>query len=235
MGGIVRIVVVVLTGGLSVWLAFRYGLILVAKEYLHWAVLSLKPVLPVLKVFAVKRTSQPFSRIAIKGFIALLGPGLWRLITMRAKAVGGAFGAGVAWWRAQALWLRTVIGFGIIGTAMFFGFGLFVLPFWLPILMPLFKRVHFFWMDKVLLGRLRPIILRIRRTMRTNPVLRTVRRPHRWLLYSMIVGVRRTSRSTRGWFLSRKRRAPGPVGAGQSPAGNNAGATSAPANVGGAG
>jgi hypothetical protein len=227
---IVRILVVVVTGGLSVWLAFRYGLVLVAKEYIHWAVLSLKPLLPMVKVFAVKRTSQPFSRIAAKGFIALLGPGLWRVITMRAKAVGGAFGAGVAWWKAQALWLRTVIGFGIIGTAMFFGFGLFVLPFWLPILMPLFKRIHFFWMDKVLLGRLRPVILRMRRVMRTNPVLRTLRRPHRWLLYWMIVGVRRSSRSTRGWFVSRTQRPP-PAAAAGEPGRSDAGTGGAPANA----
>jgi hypothetical protein len=229
---IVRILVVALTGGLSVWLAFKYGLVLVAKEYLHWAFLTLRPlVLPVVKVFALKRTSQPFSRIAVKGVIVLIGPGLWRIITMRAKAVGGAFGAGVAWWKAQALWVRTLIGFAIIGGAMFFGFGLFVLPFWLPILMPLFKKVHFFWMDKVLLGRLRPVILRIRRTMRTNPVLRTLRRPHRWLLYWMIVGVRRSSRSTRGWFISRAQRRASPMAAGEPQGRSDAGTGGAPANV----
>ncbi len=227
---IVRILVLFLSGGLAVWLAVRYGLVLVAREYLHWAFLSLKPVLPVVKVFAFKRTSQPFSRVAVKGFIALLGPGLWKLIQLRAKAVGGAFAAGVAWWMARPLWLRTLIGFAIVGGAMFFGFGLFVLPFWLPILMPLFKKVHFFWMDKLLLNRLAPFIRKIRRTMRSNPILRTLRRPHRWLLYWLITSVRRGSRSTRGWVVRRNRRPASNQVAAPGKAPSDAGATRAPAN-----
>lgn len=208
MSGILRIALVVITGGVSVWLAFRYGLVLVAREYLHWAFLSLKPVLPYLKVFAFKRTSQPFSRLAIKGFIALLGPRLWKALTLRAKALGGVFAASLKWWMARPLWLRTLIGFAIIGSAMFFGLGLLVLPFWLPVLMPLFKRVHFFWMDKVLIGRLRPILLWIRRTTRTNPVLRVLRRPYRWVLYWLVVGVRHSSRSTRSWLARRNQPSP---------------------------
>lgn len=147
-----------------------------------------------LKVYALRRLISPFFRVLSKVLLLILGKSLYR----RFKKYMTDIGAWVRWrWAVIPRWMQWTVGSVGLFVGGLLGFGVYLLPIWIPFLKPLATKFHFWWFDRLAESRLKPIRARYRRWLRTNVVLVWGRKPHRIMLYWTVLGIRRVARAVR--------------------------------------
>jgi hypothetical protein len=152
---------------------------------------------PVLENYLIRRAESPIWTILMDGALALIGYRAVKRLTHKVQAGAAYAQKGMAWWKTRHRLLRWTVGSCLIFGAGFFGFGLIILPMWIPITGRVMQSVHFFWVDRIINTWVGPAQRRYRRLMRTNPVLRVMRRPYRFLVYWLLLTVRKTARALR--------------------------------------
>lgn len=205
---------VVGAAALSVWIAIHYDVVALARAFLapawRWLLATGRVVAvpawqgarvaaqPLVQNYLLRRAESPIWNILLQGAMALVGYRTLRRIYDQGRRGGAVVSSGVDWWRSRHRLLRWAVGSAILFIAGFLGFGLLILPFWMPLSARLLQSLHFWWVDRFINRWIGPAQRRFRRVVRTNPLLRTFRRPHRIALYWLVVAVRRSARALRG-------------------------------------
>jgi len=107
---------------------------------------------------------------------------------------------GIAWWKGRHRVVRWGVASCLVFGAGFLGFGMYILPVWVPISGRVLQSVHFWWADRFVNRWIAPAQRRFRRLMRTHPFWRIARRPYRILLYWVAFGTRSGARWLRRSF-----------------------------------
>jgi hypothetical protein len=202
--------------GASVWVAIHYDVLALARAFLgpvaRWmagaARLLSGPLWqravffgrPIVQNYLIRRAEAPIWTALTEGAVALIGYRALARVYARLQAGAAYSHKGFDWWKARHRLVRWSIGSGVIFGAGFFGFGLLILPMWVPLSGRIVQSVHFLWVDRVLNRWIAPARKRFRRTMRTNRFWRVARRPYRFLVYWLLLAVRKTAVRLRTMF-----------------------------------
>ena len=182
-------------------LAANYEVVAAVREVVvlwwQWVVTSLGPF---FKVYALRRTMTPVFRIINRALIFLIGYELTILVRHKIKILLQKAWGWLAWWRELNIVLRWAIVCGIVFVTGFMGWGLIILPLWIPFLAPILKRLYMFWMDWIFDPWLGPVRRWFRRTMRHYWVFQTLRKPHRTLVYWIFVVLKKVGRLGRKYY-----------------------------------
>lgn len=181
----------VLALAIALLIFFDIGIVL--REALVW-IFTLKAT---LKVYALRRLAAPFWRIVSKAIVIFIGARAYARLKKQAVASGrGVYEA----WKKLNLYLRWGLASVALAVVGFFGFGLYLLPVWVPIAKPITTKFHMFWFDRVTQRYLRPLRRSYRAAVRRSLVLRIARWPHRTALYFLAIAIRRGGRRVRRQF-----------------------------------
>lgn len=180
--------------GLAVGLLIKFDLVIVLCKMLliawHWLI-SFKVL---AKVYLLRQIMSPFWRIITKSLITILGLRLFGIfkskLTLAVDVVKYQFDQ----WSKMPFWLRWGLFSGSLFAVGIFGFGLYILPIWIPFLQPAFRKLHMWWFETITTRWLRPARMKLRYWLRNNSVMRVLRKPHRIVLYFVVIGIRRTAR-----------------------------------------
>jgi hypothetical protein len=155
---------------------------------------------PLAKNYLMRRLEAPLWRILTQAALLLVGFGAIAKLSARMRSGGTYLRRGVVWWKARHRVLRWGVASGLVFGAGFLGFGMYIMPVWIPISGRILQSLHFWWADRFVNRWIAPAQARFRRLMRTNPFWRTARRPYRILLYWLAFGTRRGVRWLRRSF-----------------------------------
>jgi hypothetical protein len=186
-------------------LAVHFEIIAAAREvfvlWWQWVLTSLGPF---FKVYAIRRTMSPIWKIVSRALIFLIGYELTVLVRHYAKRVVQKVSRLLQWWKTRNVVLRWGIVCVLVFMIGFFGWGLIVLPVWIPFLTPFLKKFHMLWMDLVFDPWLGPARRWFRRTMRGHRFWRVVRFPHRSLVYWIFVLLKKLGKLARKIYRARR-------------------------------
>ena|SRR3989344_1469971 len=202
MGKIIR-ALLLLVGALgltwlALYLAVEFEIYAAARELivLWWQGL-IALLQPFVRVYAVRRLLKPVWRTTTRAFIFLIGYELTIKMRELNKMINATVKSWFAWWKALPKLLRWGLVCGIIFATGFLGFGLYILPLWLPFIAPLYKRVNMLWMDVVFDRWIAPVRRWFRGHMRRHLFWRALRTPHRFCVYWIFRGFRKAGKHVR--------------------------------------
>jgi hypothetical protein len=201
---LIRAAVALIVLALAIGLLIKFNLVIILYKMLllAWAWLVSFKVLA--KIYVLRQILSPFSRIVSKSLITIFGVKLFTLFKSKLTLVVDFIKEQFKRWSKLPFWFRWGIFLGSLIALGVFGFGIYILPIWIPFLQPVFRKLHMWWFDTVALRYLQPARLKLRYTLRNNPVLKILRRPHRVILYFVVIAIRRTGRFCRSAIMSKK-------------------------------
>jgi hypothetical protein len=210
--------------GICVWLMLKYDVLALARAFVGpaWRALEVSAraiagplwqgltvlARPIVQRYLIRRVESPLWSVLTKGALVLVGARFVSLVYEELRSGSTIARRAIAWWRAQHRAVRWSIVSALIFGGGFLGFGLYILPFWLPLSGKALQSLNFAGLDRFLNRVVGPAQRRFRRLMRTNPFWRIVRRPYRLLMYFLLVGVRKLARVLRHWFAAAWRHRP---------------------------
>ena len=202
----------------SIWLVIHYDVLTLARAFLvpawRWLVLTARVISvplwqalataarPLAENYFLRRAEAPLWRILTQGLLVLVGFGAIAKLTAPMRVGSAYVQHGVAWWKSRHRVVRWSVASGVVFAGGFLGFGMYVLPVWIPISGRILQSLHFWWADRFVNRWIAPPQRRFRRLMRTNPFWRTVRRPYRVFLYWVAFGTRAGARWLRRAFAA---------------------------------
>lgn len=198
---LVRLFVALVVMGLGIALLIKYDLAIVLYKMLliawHW-LLSFKLV---AKIYMLRQIMSPFWRIVTRGLITVFGIRLLGVFKSKLTLAVDFTKEQLDRWRKLPFWIRWGIFTGSLAAIGIFGFGIYVLPIWIPFLQPVFRKLHMWWFDTIATRWLRPARMKLRYTFRNNPVLVILRMPHRVAFYFILIGIRKAGRFCKSAFV----------------------------------
>jgi len=186
---------IVLAFGIGLLIQFDLVIILYKMLLIGWHWLLSFKVLA--KIYVLRQVMSPFWRIITKSLVTILGVRLFGIFKSKLTLVGDFIKDQFDRWSNLPFWLRWGIFTGSLIAVGVFGFGIYILPLWIPFLRPAFRKLHMWWFDTITTRWLRPAKLKLRYWLRNNRVLKILRKPHRIALYFLVIGIRRTGRYCR--------------------------------------
>ncbi len=183
-------------GGVATWLAVDHNAFVVLRELLtqagRWLLLNVPPL---AKLYATRRALAPLWNNVYKIVFVVLGTfGLQRLTRKLQKYLMGHASRAWAAWKKLPKWWRWAISGIAIFCIGFFGFGIILLPLWIPGLGKFMRGFYFKGVDSLTNKWTRPVRSWYRRFVRQNTIARVIRRPYRILLYHAVTRSERGSR-----------------------------------------
>ena len=194
---IIRGILFLLLSAISIFIAVKTGFLFMAwKWILSWKFF--------IKAYAFRWIQAPLWKVVSRTLIIVFGLSLYRRFKKWILIVVNEIKKLIEWWKILPLWFRLGIGAGVLVSFGIVGFGLYVLPLWLPFLKPILSKVHMSWMDKLIVKWLHPLRMWLKKTFRQNPVFKQIRKPHRYVLYWIVIGLRRLGRKIKSKFNGSK-------------------------------